>query len=105
MKVLNPYLDGSWGIYIPWTLSFLDKKRSEKSFAFGGINKGYIYIYIINKIVSMVGPSRDLLYTYKSKEIITSDMNDSYNCSRWRSMTVYHAYNTFNLGDHLGFST
>jgi hypothetical protein len=40
MKVLNPYLDGSWGIYIPSTLSFLDKERSEKSFAFGGINKG-----------------------------------------------------------------
>jgi len=49
-------------------------------------------LYIINKIVSMVGLSRDLLYTYKSKKIITSNMNYSYACSRWRSMTIYHAY-------------
>jgi hypothetical protein len=35
------------------------------------------------------------------KKIITSDMNDLYNCSRWRDMVVYHVYNTFNLEDHL----
>ena len=62
-------------------------------------------LYIINEIVSMVDLSRDILYTYKSNEIITSYMNDSYNCSRWRGMMVYHAYNTFNPGDHLGFDT
>jgi hypothetical protein len=59
-------------------------------------------LYIINKIVSMVGLSRDLLYTYKSKKIITSNMNYS---SRWRSTMIYHAYNNFNPRDHLGFDT
>jgi hypothetical protein len=29
-------------------------------------------VHIINEIVSMVGPLRDLVYTYKYREIITS---------------------------------
>jgi hypothetical protein len=39
MEVLNPYLDDSGDIYFLGTLSFLEKKRTEKSFAFGGINE------------------------------------------------------------------
>jgi hypothetical protein len=29
-------------IYIPWTLSFIEKKITEKSIVFGGINKRQI---------------------------------------------------------------
>ena len=36
---------------------------------------------IINKIVNMVGPLRDLVYTCEYREIITSDINDSHNYS------------------------
>jgi hypothetical protein len=57
---------------------------------------------IINKIASMVGFLRDFMYTCEYREIITSDMNGSHNYSRWRCMIIYHAFNTFNLGDHLG---
>jgi hypothetical protein len=59
-------------------------------------------LHVINEIVSMVGPLKDLLYNYEYRKINTSDMNDSYNCFRWKSMTVYHAYYTFNLGDRIG---
>lgn len=47
-------------------------------------------LHIINKIVNIIDPLRDLVYTYKYKKIITLNTNDSYN-----------AYNTFNLVDHL----
>lgn len=50
----------------------------------------------------MLGHLRDLLYTYEYREIIASNMNNLYNCSRWKGMVVYHTYNTFNLRDHLG---
>jgi hypothetical protein len=60
-------------------------------------------LHIINEIISMVDLLRDLLDTYKCREIITSGMNYSYNCSRRRSIVVHHTCNTFNLGDHIRF--
>ena len=59
------------------------------------------FLHIINETVSVIDLSRDILYTYKYREIITSNMNDSYNYSTWRNMTVYYIYNTFNLRDYL----
>lgn len=58
-------------------------------------------LHIINEMVSVIGPFRNLLYTYEYREIITSYMNDSYNYSTWRDITVYYTYNTFNLRDYL----
>jgi hypothetical protein len=55
-------------------------------------------LHIIKEIINKVSLLKDFLDTYEYREIITSDMNDLYNCSKWRGMTVYHAYNTFNLG-------
>jgi hypothetical protein len=49
----------------------------------------------------MVGPLRDLVYTYEYRKIITSDMNDSHNYSRWKDIIVYHAFNIFILGVRL----
>jgi hypothetical protein len=60
-------------------------------------------LHIINEIISMVDLLRDLLYAYECRDIITSGMNYSYNCSRRRSIIVHHTYNTFNLGDHIMF--
>jgi hypothetical protein len=45
-------------------------------------------LHIINEIINMVSLLKDLLYTYEYREIITSDMNDLYNCYKWRGMTV-----------------
>jgi len=58
-------------------------------------------LHIINETVSVIGLFRDILYTYEFREIINSNMNDSYNYSTWRDMTVYYIYNTFNLKDYL----
>ena len=58
-------------------------------------------LHIINKIVGMVSPLRDLVYTYEYRKINISNMNGSHNYSRRRDMTVYHVFNTFNVGDHL----
>jgi hypothetical protein len=69
---------------------------TEKSSVFSDINRKKIPY-----ISSMVGTLTNLLYTNKYKVIITSDMNNSYNYFRWRVMTVYHAFNIFNLGDRL----
>jgi hypothetical protein len=60
---MNPYLDGSYGIYTPRALSFLDKERTKKSSAFENINGGQISLTIINEIVGMVCPLRDLVCT------------------------------------------
>ena len=45
-------------------------------------------LHIINEIINMVSLLKDLLYTYEYREIITSDMNDLYNCYKLRGMTV-----------------
>lgn len=34
----------------------------------------------------MIGLLKDLVYIYKYKKIITSDMNNSHNCSKWRGV-------------------
>jgi hypothetical protein len=41
---MNLYLDDSLGIYIPRTLLFSGKQRTEKFFVLGGINKEQIYL-------------------------------------------------------------
>ena len=56
--------------------------------------------YPLHIIVSMVDPLRNSVYTYKYRKIIILNMNSHYYL-RWRGMTVYHAFNTFNLEDHL----
>ena len=43
-------------------------------------------MHIINKIISMVGLLKNLVYTYEYKKVITSDMNNSHNCSKWRGV-------------------
>jgi hypothetical protein len=34
----------------------------------------------------MIGLLKDLVYIYKYKKIITSDMNNSHNYSKWRAV-------------------
>jgi hypothetical protein len=69
---MNPYLDDLEGVYTPWTLLFLEKRRIEKPCVFSSINEGQISLTYINETINMVGTLRDLVYTYKYREIIIS---------------------------------
>jgi hypothetical protein len=54
----------------PLNLFVSMKKRAGKSFIFDILIRSKYLLNIINKIISMVGPLSDLIYTYKQKEII-----------------------------------
>jgi hypothetical protein len=69
---MKPYLDDLEGVYTPWTLLFLEKRRIEKPYVFSSINEGQISLTYINETINMVGTLRDLVYTYKYREIIIS---------------------------------
>jgi hypothetical protein len=69
---MNPYLDDLEGVYTLWTLLFLEKRRIEKPYVFSSINEGQISLTYINETINMVGTLRDLVYTYKYREIIIS---------------------------------
>jgi len=61
---------------------FQRRKGSKSSLLLVKLMEDKYSLYIINEIISMVDPLRDLLYTYEFRKIITSDMNYSYNYFR-----------------------
>jgi hypothetical protein len=90
------------GVFIPpQPYRFQRKEWLKNPLLLVTLIKDKYLLYIINEIVSVIGPFRDLLYIYEYIKIIISYMNDSYNCSKWRGMIVYYTCITFNLGDYL----
>jgi len=53
----------------PWR--FQRKKRLESPLLLVTLMGGKYLLHIINEIISMVGSFKDLVYTYKYREIIT----------------------------------
>jgi hypothetical protein len=89
-------------VFIPSKLYCFQKRKGHESPLLVATLMGNKYfLYIINEIISIGGPLRDLVYTYEYRKIITSDMNDSHNYSRWKDIIVYHAFNIFILGVRL----
>ena len=54
---------------------FQIKKRLESPILSSILLRDKYLLHIINKIVSMIGPLRDLVYTYKYRETITIILN------------------------------
>jgi hypothetical protein len=80
---------------------FHEKKELENSlFSMILIESKYI-LHVINEIIIMIGPLRDLIYTYKYIKNHCFNMN---NYSRWRGMTVYYVFNTYIIEDYLGLT-
>jgi hypothetical protein len=53
-------------------LSFLDKERTRRSDVFDDISEKQISLTYINEMINMIGPLRDLVYTYEYSKIIIS---------------------------------
>jgi hypothetical protein len=71
------------GVFIsPEPCRFQRRKGPKSSLLLVTLMEDKYSLHIINEIISMVDPLRDLLYTYEFREIITLDMNYSYNYSR-----------------------
>jgi hypothetical protein len=61
---------------------------------------GKYLLHIIIEIISMIGPLRDFIYTYKCREIITTIWIIILDWEAWQ--LIMHVFNTFILGDRLG---
>jgi hypothetical protein len=69
---MNPYLNGLESIYTPWILLFSYKGRLQSPLLSATLMRDKYPLHIINETKSIVGPLRDLVYTYEYKETITS---------------------------------
>ena len=63
---------------------------------------GKYLLYIMNKIINMLDPLKDLIYTYKYRKFISLIWTIIY--SRWRDMTIYYIFKTYIVKDYLGLS-